>query len=112
MIIRIWHGWTAREDAAHYQDLLDTEIVPGITARAVPGLHGVDVLRRDAGDDEVEFVTVMTFDGWASVEAFAGPGVTAAVVPPAARPILRRYDPESQHYELAARHPAIESRAN
>ncbi|MFV2174080.1 antibiotic biosynthesis monooxygenase [Actinomadura sp. LOL_016] len=104
MIIRIWHGWTDTAGADVYQDLLDAEIVPGIIGREVTGLHGVDVLRRESSQDEVEFVTVMTFDDWAAVEAFAGTDRTAAVVPPAARAVLRRFDPESQHYELVKRY--------
>ncbi|XRQ08801.1 antibiotic biosynthesis monooxygenase [Actinomadura welshii] len=104
MIVRIWHGWTDAAGADVYQGLLDAEIVPGIIDRKVPGLHGVDVLRRESGPDEVEFVTVMTFDDWAAVEEFAGPDRTAAVVPPAAREVLRRFDPESRHYELVKRY--------
>ncbi|WP_207943154.1 hypothetical protein [Actinomadura sp. KC345] len=46
----------------------------------------------------------MTFDDWAAVEAFAGTDPTAAVVPPAARAVLRRFDTESQHYELVKRY--------
>lgn len=104
MIIRVWHGWTGRENARAYQQLLDSEIVPAITARAVPGLHGVEILRRD-GDDDIEFVTIMTFADWSAVESFAGTQYRSSVVPDAARQLLRHYDAESQHYELVARHP-------
>ena len=107
MIVRIWHGWTTSDDADAYQRLLDTTIVPGIMARGIPGLQRVDILRRrDQQDTEVEFVTVMTFDAWSAVEAFAGPDKTAAVVPPTAQRLLTRYDPHSQHYETIAHHPA------
>jgi antibiotic biosynthesis monooxygenase (ABM) superfamily enzyme len=105
MIVRIWHGWTTPGNADAYQQLLETTIVPGIIAKGIPGLSGVDILRRRDGDGEkVEFVTVMTFDDWSAVETFAGPSKTASVVPPAAQRLLARYDQHSQHYETIARH--------
>jgi hypothetical protein len=106
MIVRTWHGWTTPDNADAYRQLLDTTIVPGILARAIPGLRGVDVLRRRGHDDgEVEFLTIMTFNGWPAVEAFAGPDPTASVVPASARRLLARYDRHAQHYEVIARHP-------
>jgi hypothetical protein len=48
----------------------------------------------------------MSFDDWSAVESFAGPQRTSAVVPPAARELLKRYDAHSQHYELVERHTA------
>jgi len=105
VIIRIWHGWTTPENADAYEDLLNTTIVPGIMAKAIPGLHGLDILRRTDGDGaEVEFAPVMTFADWSAVEAFAGISRTASVVPPAARAVLKRFDEHSQHYEVAAHH--------
>ena len=107
MIVRIWHGWTTTDNADEYQRLLDTSIVPGITSKAIPGLDGVDILRRaDSEDPEVEFVTMMTFDDWSAVEAFAGTDRTGSVVPAAARQVLKRYDEHSQHYEIVAHHTA------
>ena len=104
MIVRIWHGWTTPDNADGYQQLLDTTIVPNILARAIPGLFGVDILRRHDGDGrEVEFVTIMSFDDWAAVETFAGPAATASVVPESAQRLLAHYDEHSQHYELIAR---------
>ncbi len=107
MIVRIWHGWTLPANADAYQELLDTTIVPGIIRRGIRGLQSIDILRRrDQEGTEVEFVTVMTFDDWAAVEAFAGPDRTASVVPQAAQELLDRYDQHSQHYENLARHSA------
>ena len=103
MIVRIWHGWTSPADADAYQELLDSTIAPGIMAKSIPGLRGLDVLRRSS-EEEVEFITVMTFDDWQAVEGFAGPEKTGSVVPPAARQLLVRYDAHSQHYETVARH--------
>lgn len=54
MIARVWHGWTSRDNADSYQRLLEEEIIPAIAARGLAGVDGPVVLRRDAGDDEVE----------------------------------------------------------
>jgi hypothetical protein len=48
----------------------------------------------------VEFVTLMWFDSIEAVRAFAGPDYEMAVVPPAARELLQRFDSRSAHYEV------------
>lgn len=108
MIFRIWHGWASRDDADAYGRLVDEEVVPGIVERGISGLRHVDILRRRAQEhaEEVEFITLMTFDDWAAVEAFAGPGGTTSFVPDAARALLSRFDEHSQHYEVLGSHDA------
>jgi hypothetical protein len=101
MIARLWHGWTTRHNADAYEALLRSKILPGI--RRVPGYGGAHLLRRDAGVEEVEFVTITWFDSLDAVRAFAGPNYTTAVIPPEARSLLSRYDPTSVHYELVER---------
>jgi hypothetical protein len=101
MITRIWHGWTTPGNADAYEALLLSEIRPGIVARGIAGVTGPQVLRRDL-DGEVEFVTVMTFPDWSAVEAFAGPQPLDAVVPAAARRLLRQFDTRPQHYRTLA----------
>jgi hypothetical protein len=101
MISRIWHGWTAPENAAAYEALLQEEIFVGIQGRNIPGYHGIQLLSRAVGD-EVEFVTLMTFDSLEAVRIFAGEDYEVAVVPPKARLLLKRFDPRSQHYEVLA----------
>lgn len=103
MIVRIWHGWASPDAADAYQELLTGTIVPRIMERSIPGLHRLDILRREDGD-EVEFITVMEFADWGAVETFAGPEPTRSVVPGAAQQLLSRYDDLSQHYEVVARH--------
>lgn len=102
MITRLWRGWARTADADAYQALLRSEIVEGIVARQIPGFLGIDVLRRDAGE-EVEFVTVMRFEHRGAVEAFAGPDSEQAVVPPAARRLLSRFEERTTHYETVLR---------
>lgn len=99
MIARIWHGWTTPNDADAYQRLLETEVLPGIAAREIPGFRGVEVLRRADGE-EVEFVTVMRFDSLASIRQFAGEDPEQAFVPDAARALLSHFERRAQHYEI------------
>lgn len=101
MISRIWHGWTTPQNADAYEMLLKTQVFPGIVARNIPGFRRVELLRRTAGD-EVEFVTVMWFASLEAVQAFAGEQWEVAVVPPAARAVLKRFDAASKHYEVRA----------
>jgi heme-degrading monooxygenase HmoA len=102
MISRIWHGWTTPGNADSYEELLRHEIFQGIAGRAIPGFRGIDLLRHD-GPVEVEFVTIMWFDSLDAVRVFAGPDYEAAVVPPAARALLARFDERSTHYEVRER---------
>lgn len=105
MITRIWHGWTTPENAAAYERLLRQEIFPAIAARGVAGYRGISLLRRPVAG-EVEFVTVMWFDGLDDVRAFAGESYETAVVPPKARALLARWDERSAHYETPVPPPA------
>ena len=108
MIVRIWHGWTAPDNANTYEALLKEEIFVGIENRRIPGFNGIQLLRRDAGA-EVEFVTIMRFDSLAAVREFAGDDYEVAVVPPKARAVLTRFDGRSQHYELRVERSAGEN---
>ena len=103
MILRLWRGWTTKENAGTYEQLLNGTIAPGIMQRGIAGLKELAVL-KDGQEDEVEFLTVMTFDDWEAVAEFAGENPQASVVPPAARAVLSRFDAHSQHYELLERH--------
>jgi heme-degrading monooxygenase HmoA len=97
MIGRIWHGWTAPENADAYEQLLRSQILPGI--HRIPGYRGAQLLRRDA-DAEVEFVTLTLFDSLEAVRAFAGEDYELAVVLPEAERLLTRFDKRSTHYEV------------
>ena len=98
MIARLWHGWTSRENARAYEDLLRSEILPGI--HRVAGYRGAHLFRRER-ESEVEFVTLTLFDSMDAVRAFAGDDYEAAVVPSEARELLARFDPRSKHYDIA-----------
>jgi antibiotic biosynthesis monooxygenase (ABM) superfamily enzyme len=98
MISRIWHGWTTPENADTYENLLKTEIFPGIASKNVSGYRGIQLLRRPTGD-EVEFITIMQFDSLEAVKEFAGEDYEQSYVPDKAKKVLSRHDGRSQHYE-------------
>lgn len=101
MIARLWHGWTTPSKADEYEALLKEEIFIGIQNRHITGFKNIRLLRRPVGD-EVEFVTIMTFDSLDSVREFAGEDYEAAYVPDKARAILAHFDQRAQHYEVRA----------
>jgi heme-degrading monooxygenase HmoA len=70
-----------------------------IKNRGIPGYRGVQLLRREIGN-EVEFITLMRFESLDAVRIFAGEDYEAAFVPPKARELLVRFDNRSQHYKI------------
>jgi hypothetical protein len=99
MIVRLWHGWTDPANADRYEELIRSTIFPGIVARRIAGFERIELLRRPAGT-EVEIVTIMWFASMEAIKAFAGEDWEVAVVPPAARAVLSRFDARAHHYEL------------
>jgi len=101
MIGRIWHGWTTPANADKYEALLKEEIFVGIQNRRIRGFKGIQLLRREIGE-EVEFVTIMLFDSLDAVREFAGEDYEVAVVPEKAKAVLSHFDERSQHYKVRA----------
>ncbi len=98
-IKRIWHGWTTKDNAEAYEALLRHEVFPGIEAKNIAGYRSIELLRRDLGD-EIEFITIMTFDSIRNVIDFQGKDYRRSYVPDAARKVLKRWDRESEHYQV------------
>ena len=96
---RVWHGWTTPENADKYQSLLKNEVFPGIEAKNIPGYQSIELMRR-VHSDEVEFVTIMTFDSLQNVIDFQGEDYTRCYVPDAAERLLKRWDQFSAHYDV------------
>jgi antibiotic biosynthesis monooxygenase (ABM) superfamily enzyme len=99
MIKRIWHGWTTPENADAYRRLLFQEVRPGIEAKGIRGYRSMELLSRDLGD-EVEFMTVITFDSLQDVIDFQGQNYQRAYLPGAAKAILSRWDEVCAHFEV------------
>ena len=106
MILRLWSGWTSGHNTQAYDDVLNTEVAPGIVARDLAGLERFDVWRRlpQEEDGESEFLTAMWFEDMEAVARFAGGDPRSSVVPPSARRVLSRFEDHSRHYELRHRH--------
>ena len=97
-VIRVWRGETdvvgAEAYFAHVTGHVATELA------MLPGFRGLSLWRRTSGD-AVEFVVTTRWASMAAIEAFAGDDVTRAVVEPAARAVLTRFDDTASHYEIA-----------
>ena len=101
-ICRQWRGWTTAENAESYERIVREKVIPGIEARRIPGFRHIDLMRRDAGD-EVEFQTLMWFDGLDAIKAFVGDDYAVSHVPEAARAVLKRFEERAGHYEVIDR---------
>lgn len=100
-VVRIWHGWTTRENADIYENLLKTEIFKSIEEKNVSGYKAIQLIKRPLPEKkEIEFTTIMWFSSWAAVKEFAGENYEHSYVPEKARKVLKRFDSLSQHYEV------------
>lgn len=98
MIVRIWQGWTNHENADEYEQLLTTEIIPGVLAKNIPGLVEIEVFRRETSD-ETEFMTKYSFDEVDSIKLMAGPEPEKSFVPDSAQKVLKRFETTARHFE-------------
>lgn len=98
MVARIWHGWTTRENAERYEQLLRKEVLLEIAKRAIPGYKGAEIFIREADNDEVEFITLLRFETFDAVKVFAGKEYEQPVIPPECRRLLKRHSERSRHY--------------
>ena len=83
MILRMWHGYTAPQNADAYYSMLQEMILPGL--HRVSGYRGAYVARRHV-ENEVEFMTLTLWDSKAAVHAFSTDGravIHKEAVPPA-----------------------------
>jgi len=99
MIRRTWHGWATPENAAAYETLVRQDVFPEIAAKGGAGFLGAELLRLNL-DDEVEFMTIMSFDTIDTIKRLAGEDATLAYVPDKARALLSRWDARARHFDL------------
>jgi heme-degrading monooxygenase HmoA len=99
VIVRIWHGRTARERADAYARFLEERAIPDY--RSVAGNLGVQILRRDDGD-VTHFLTVTRWQSEDAIRAFAGDEVLRAKYYPEDRDFLLEFEPEVTHYDVVA----------
>jgi len=105
-IKRVWRGWTTQEKAQEYRRLLDGDVRPGIEAKQIPGYQSLELFSRDLGE-EVEFMTIMTFDALENIVALQGADYERAYVPDAARKVLSRWEDVCLHYETCERSESL-----
>src|SRR5437868_4946922 len=103
MIARVWRGFTKAEDGDAYEGILRKEILPSI--HKVKGCTGSYLLRRNV-PGEAEFVTMLFFESYDAVSAFAGAEYETAVIAPIDQKYLTHFDRRSTHYEVVLQ-PAL-----
>jgi heme-degrading monooxygenase HmoA len=97
MVVRAWRGYAAPDAAEAYPAHLLGSVRPKLQQLA--GFRGMYLLRRE-GSAEIEFLVLTLWDSMEAVRAFAGERPELAVVEPAARAALARFDTTVQHYEV------------
>lgn len=102
MICRLWRGWTTPANSPAYERIVRSEVIPGIEALRIPGFLHIDLMKREL-EEEVEFQTLMWFDGLDAIREFIGEDYSLSHVPPQARAVLKRFDDRAVHYEVVDR---------
>lgn len=93
---RIWHGWTSKNNASKYENILRKIVLPSIEEKSISGYQKIEVLREEH-EDEVEFITIMTFESLQNVIDFQGEDYKKCYVPKEAQAVLKRWDKTSAH---------------
>jgi len=102
MILRIWHGRTARDKADRYEQFLVERAIPDY--RSTPGNLDVWILRRDDGEVS-HFLTMTRWESEKAIRAFAGKDVLKAKYYPEDQDFLLEFEPQVQHYVISATAP-------
>ena len=96
-VARQWKGVVKPGLADAYITHLQSETFPQL--RGIPGFVYATTLRRDV-EGGTEFQVTTYWHSLDAIKAFAGDDLTRAVVPPAARALMIRYDDRAIHYEI------------
>ncbi|NJW52007.1 antibiotic biosynthesis monooxygenase [Salinimicrobium oceani] len=99
MVARIWHGYTSKENAAAYEQLLTSKIFKDIEGKCGEDFKGVQLLQREI-DEEVEFTTMIWFSDLAAVKKLTGEDFETAFIPEEARALLSHFDEKVRHSHL------------
>jgi heme-degrading monooxygenase HmoA len=98
MIARHWTGVAKKEEATAYIEHLEKETFK--TLMSLQGFMDASILKREV-QDGIEFLIVTTWHSREAIKAFAGENIDTAVVPPAVRNMMVRFDELVRHYEIA-----------
>lgn len=97
MIMRLWHGRTAKADYEAYTDFMRRRAAPDYGS--VEGNLGRWFLRH-CGDEDAHFLLVTLWDSMDAVKAFAGPAPEIAKYYPEDEGFLLEKEPVSELYEV------------
>ena len=97
MIVRLWHGRTARSDYEAYTEFMRERAAPDY--KSVDGNIACYVLRRLAGD-AAHFLLITHWESMDAVKAFAGPNPETAKYYPEDDEFLLEKEETSQLYEV------------
>ena len=99
MIVRTWRGWVRTEQTEAYVAYIEST---GLASyRATPGNCGAQMWTADLGDGRTEVMTVSWWTDRASIVAFAGDDISAAVFYAEDDAYLVDRETTVRHYELA-----------
>jgi hypothetical protein len=97
-VVRVWKGESDPVGADAYFRHVTTDVADALAR--LPGFLGMTVWRRDVGA-VVEFMVTTRWASVAHIEGFTGRDIGRAVVEPAARAVLTRFDDCATHYDVA-----------
>jgi heme-degrading monooxygenase HmoA len=99
MILRMWHGKTARDKADAYEKFLIDRAIPDY--QSISGNLDVSILRRDEGNVS-HFLTITHWTSEEAIRMFAGDDVLKAKYYPQDQEYLLEFEPLVQHYVVSA----------
>ena len=97
MIVRVWRAFATPSNASAYRKHLEHSVLPEL--RLLPGFIGATLMQVERGD-QVELVVSSRWQSMQAIQAFAGSSPEKAVVEPAARAVLTRFDDFVTHYDV------------
>lgn len=97
MVIRMWHGRVAHNDAEAYRNFLVARAIPDY--QSVEGNISVKILERKE-EDSTHFITMTSWESLDAIKAFAGDDAEKAKYYPEDDGFLLEFEPGVVHYEV------------
>jgi heme-degrading monooxygenase HmoA len=97
MIVRTWAAEASTANADVYVRHFHEAVLPQLAD--IPGHAGAYLLRRDVGS-HVELVVLTLWESMDAIVRFAGNPPDGAVITPAARAMLQRFDSTVRHFDV------------
>ena len=98
MVARLWSARATAAQCPQYLKHFSEEVLPAL--RKLDGYVSSSVLTRPR-DGAIEILVTTVWKSLESIDAFASPDRTAAVVAPAAAALLLAFDERVQHFDIA-----------